>query len=178
MFTPSCFARVAQLVTDPALAGHPVVASWSGCRPCNRRWLRVRGTAGPALPYGRRALTRCQMHDLLVLPPLAVTEHRVHAVCCLGCRIRTRAARLAPESARQRAQALAVPVACMDETGLQVAEQAPEGGTHRGYAQAAPHPQCGALGSGSLAAQPRVHGWRSLTLHTVAEQLPISLTGG
>ena len=109
------------------------------------------------------------MHDLLVPVPLEVTEHRVHAVCCSSCRVRTRAAfsaevtgpvqfgpRLAPleaylryaqhltvarlrallrelygvslstalcqrAAARQQAQALAVPVAGRDETGMWVA---------------------------------------------------------
>ena len=125
-------------------------------------------------------MARRQVHDLPAPPPLTVTEHRTHMVCCPDCRTRTRAAfpadvagpvqcgprleawvaylryaqhlpvarlrallrerhgvalstgtvealcrravaRLAPEAARQQRQALAVPVACMDETGLRVA---------------------------------------------------------
>ena len=61
------------------------------------------GTDLPRVNAGSPA--RRQMHDLPPPPPLAVTEHRAHAA---------RAARL-------REQALAVPVACMDETSLRVA---------------------------------------------------------
>ena len=42
--------------------------------------------------HGGRAVARRQVHDLPVPPSLKVTEHRPHAVCCLGCRTRTRAA--------------------------------------------------------------------------------------
>ena len=120
------------------------------------------------------------MPDLPDRPPLIVTEHRAQAVCCPGCRTRTRAAfpaavagpvqcgprleawvayrryaqhlpvarlrallrewhgvslstgtvetlcrravaRQAARAGQLRAQALALPVACMDETGLRVA---------------------------------------------------------
>ena len=140
-------------------------------------WPARCGGCGAVLPRTDAApVARRPVHDLPVPPPLAVTEHRAHAVCCPGCRTRTRAAfptdvagpvrfgprleaqaaylryaqhlpvarlrelhgvtlstgtvetlcrraaaRLAPEAAHQRRQALAVPVACMDETGLRVA---------------------------------------------------------
>ncbi len=48
---------------------------------------------GAALPrVAAGAPARRQVHDLPPPPPLAVTEHRAHAVCCPGCRTRTRAA--------------------------------------------------------------------------------------
>lgn len=86
-----------------------------------------RTAAGPA--------ARRQVHDLPTAPLLEVTEHRAHAVCCPACRTRTRAAfpadvagpvqfgpRLeATADYLHYAQALTVPVACMDEIGLRVA---------------------------------------------------------
>ncbi len=144
-------------------------------------WPARCGGGGAVLPRTDAApVARRQVHDLPVPPPLAVTEHRAHAVRCPGCRTRTRAAfptdvagpvrfgprleaqvaylryaqhlpvarlrtllrelhgvalstgtvetlcrraaaRLAPEAAHQRRQALAIPVAGMDETGLRVA---------------------------------------------------------
>ena len=136
------------------------------------------GAALPRIAAGAPA--RRQVHDLPDPPPLAVTEHRAQAVCCPGCRTRTRAAfpaavagpvqfgprleawvaylryaqhlptarlrdllrelhgvslstgtvetlcrravaRQAARASQLRAQALALPVACMDETGLRVA---------------------------------------------------------
>ena len=74
------------------------------------------------------------MHDLPEPPSLVVTEHRAHAVRCLGCRACTRTAfpagvegpvrfgpRLAALAAylrvaRLRERTLAIPVASMDET--------------------------------------------------------------
>lgn len=44
--------------------------------------------------------------------------------------------------------------------------QAPQDGTHRGHAQVAPHPYPSSPGPGPLAAQPRAHGWRGMTLNT------------
>ena len=139
------------------------------------------GGCGAALPRTDAApVARRQVHDLPAPPPLAVTEHRAHAVRCPNCRTRTRAVfpegvagpmrfgprlealaaylryvqhlptarlrdllrelhgvvlatgtvealcrraarRLAARAERLRAQALAVPVAGMDETGLRVA---------------------------------------------------------
>ena len=61
------------------------------------------------LPVARtRALLR-ELHGV------SLSTATVEALC------RRAAARLAPEAARQQAQARAVPVACMDETGLRVA---------------------------------------------------------
>ena len=61
------------------------------------------------LPAARlRALLR-ELHGV------SLSTASVEALC------QRAAARLAPEAARQQAQALAVPVACMDETGLRVA---------------------------------------------------------
>ncbi len=61
------------------------------------------------LPAARlRALLR-ELHGV------SLSTATVEALC------QRAAARLAPEAARQQAQALAVPVACMDETGLRVA---------------------------------------------------------
>ena len=55
-------------------------------------WLTRCGGCGAALPRsdaGSPAVR--QVHDLPEPPPLEVTEHRAHAVCCPGCGTRTRA---------------------------------------------------------------------------------------
>ena len=49
--------------------------------------------------------------------------------------------------------------------------KAQKSGTCGGHAQAAPHPEHRAPGPGTLAGQPRAHGWQGLTFNTVAEQL-------
>ena len=61
------------------------------------------------LPVARLRILLRELHGV------SLSTGMVEALC------RRVAARLAPETARQRAQALAVPVACMDETGLRVA---------------------------------------------------------
>ena len=163
---------------QPGHAGttrHPVAADRVDVAVAH--WPARCGGCGAALPRTDAApVARRQVHDLPVPPPLAVTEHRAHAVRGPGCRTRTRApfpadvagpvrfgrrlealaaylryaqhlpvarlrelygvalstgtvetlcrraaARRTPEAARQQQQALALPVACMDETGLRVA---------------------------------------------------------
>ena len=136
---------------------------------------------GAVLPRIEAGTPACrQVHDLPPPPPLEVTEHRAHAVCCPGCGTRTRAAfpagvagpvqfgprlealaaylryvqhlptgrlrdllrelhgvtlstgavealcrraarRLEARAAQLGERALAMPVACMDETSLRVA---------------------------------------------------------
>ena len=61
------------------------------------------------LPVARTQALLRELHGV------SLSTATVEALC------RRAAARLAPEAARQRAQARAVPVACMDETGLRVA---------------------------------------------------------
>ena len=90
----------------------------------------------PNLGGGLSCPARCQVHHLPVPPSLKVTEHRAHTERGPNYRTRTRATfpadvaelvKCGPAwrcwrptcrqaAARPRTQALAIPVACMDET--------------------------------------------------------------